>query len=181
MISQFTIINLVCSTAKLCSHDWGYLTNICHLWLSATLWQWCAGSFPTYCHWMWHVSEESPLFVSLQSRHLLLHSDAVFVLCKHASDMWTVSIIRYVEWPSVWVVISWSHFASDPKCECFPNKQVMETVYLHTVLLVLYASICAFVKCTNSGDVAWELQWVAWLVTGPSLLSPRFAPSPVWV
>jgi hypothetical protein len=51
-----------------------------------------------------------------------------------------------------------SFLASVPEHECLPNKQVMETVYLHTVL-VLYASICAFFKCTNLGDVALELCW----------------------
>jgi hypothetical protein len=51
-----------------------------------------------------------------------------------------------------------SCLASVSECECLPNKQVMETVYLYTVLL-LYASICEFFKCTNLGDVAWELRW----------------------
>jgi len=52
-----------------------------------------------------------------------------------------------------------SCLASVPERECLPNKRVMETVYLCTVLLVLHASICAFIKCTNLGDVAWELCW----------------------
>jgi hypothetical protein len=55
--------------------------------------------------------------------------------------------------------VATSCLASVPECECLPNKQVTETVYLHTIHLVLYANICAFFKWTNLGDAAWELCW----------------------
>jgi len=70
---------------------------------------------------------------------MLLHSHDMFVLDKHASDMRTVSIIRWVKWPSAWVF--WQVYLNMNVCPINKSwKQCTCILYLYFMQVFVHFS-----------------------------------------